>query len=372
MKICDYSDKELQSIIMSIENADNGAMKSARARQDKLAKPPRSLGRLENLSVQLAGITGNVKNSFKNKYILVFCADNGVVEEGVASAPQSVTLAQAVNMTKGKTGVAVLAKEFGCRLKVFDVGINADIRDSAVIPAKIEYGTRNICKFPAMTRDEALRALFTGIESVKESVAEGAEIIGIGEMGIGNTTTSSAVLAVLSNKTAKEITGRGAGITDDSYNKKLSVIETAIRINRPDKNDILDVISKVGGFDIAAMTGAFLGSAKMKVPVVIDGFISAVAALCAYRLCPAVKDYLIPSHASFEIGYNVAMSELGMEPLFNLGMRLGEGSGCPIAMMMVDAACAVINNMATFDEAAINDSYLDSIRNTDAFTVKGE
>ena len=191
-------------------------------------------------------------------------------------------------------------------------------------------------------------------------------------MGIGNTTTSSAVLAVLSQKPVKEITGRGAGITDKSYHNKLSVIEKAIKINNPDKNDVIDIIAKVGGLDIAAMTGAFIGSAKMKVPVVIDGFISAVAALCAYRLCPAVKDYLIPSHASFEIGYNIAMNELGISPLFNLGMRLGEGSGCPIAMLMVDAACAVINNMATFEEAAINDSYLDSIRNTDAFTVKGD
>ena len=372
MKISDYSENELQYILHSIKNADKEAMKSARERQDKLAKPPRSLGRLEDLSVQLAGITGKVKNKFNNKYILVFCADNGVVEEGVASAPQSVTAAQAVNMTKGKTGVAVLAKKFGCNLKVFDVGINSDVRDIAVIPAKIGYGTRNICKSAAMTRDDALKALFTGIESVKGSAEEGADIIGIGEMGIGNTTTSSAVLAVLSQKPVKEITGRGAGITDDSYYKKLSVIETSIALNRPNKNDIVDIISKVGGFDIAAMTGAFIGAAQMRLPVVIDGFISAVAALCAYRLCPAVKDYLIPSHASFEIGYNVAMNELGITPLFDLGMRLGEGSGCPISMMMVDAACAVINDMATFEEAAINDSYLYPIRNTDAFTVKGE
>lgn len=371
MKKTEYSETGLNDLVRSVKNADTAAMKNAAERQSRLAKPPGSLGKLEELSIQLAGITGKVKNEFKSRYILVFCSDNGVIEEGVASAPQSVTASQAVNMTKGKTGVAVLANEFNCVLRVCDVGINADINEPAIIPKKIAYGTQNIAKTAAMTREQAIKAILVGADIAEDSVKSGAQIVGIGEMGIGNTTTSSAVLAVLSGKRIKDITGRGAGITDDAYSKKLSVITAAITVNKPNGKDVIDVISKVGGFDIAAMTGAFIGAAKMRVPAVIDGFISAVAALCAYRLCPAVKDYLIPSHSSFEIGYKTAMDDLGISPLFNLGMRLGEGSGCPIAMMTVDAACAVINNMATFEEAAINDSYLDSIRKTDAFSVKG-
>jgi nicotinate-nucleotide--dimethylbenzimidazole phosphoribosyltransferase len=368
----EYSEKALRDLILSIRGADCEAMKRAEARQESLAKPPRSLGRLEELSVRLAGMTGKVNNKFDSKYILVFCADNGVAEEGIASAPQSVTASQAINMTKGKTGVAVLAKRFGCVLRVCDVGINADIDVPEVIPRKIAYGTRNISRTAAMSREDAVKAILTGASLAKESADIGAEIIGTGEMGIGNTTTSSAVLAVLTQRKVTEITGRGAGITDDAYKKKLSVIETAISVNSPDKNDITDVISKVGGFDIAAMTGAFLGCAAKRIPVVIDGFISAVAALCAYRLCPFARDFMIPSHASFEIGYRIAMGELGLVPLFDLSMRLGEGSGCPIAMMMVDAACAVMNDMATFEEADINDSYLEPIRKTDAFSVKGK
>ncbi|MBR7082444.1 MAG: nicotinate-nucleotide--dimethylbenzimidazole phosphoribosyltransferase [Clostridia bacterium] len=367
----DYSEKSLCDLILSILEADCAAMDEAKKRQAMLAKPPGSLGRLEELSVALAGITGKVKNDFSDKYILVFCADNGVTEEGVSSAPISVTLAQTVNLTRGKTGAAVLAKKFGVKLRVCDVGVAADIAEPAVLSRKIAYGTKNIAKTAAMTRDEALRAVMIGAELAKDSVKNGAAVIGVGEMGIGNTTTSSAVLAALTSSSVKDVTGRGGGITDEAYQKKISVIKRAIEINRPDKNDVLDVIAKVGGFDIAAMTGAFLGAAKMRVPAVIDGFISAVAALCAVRLSPNARHCLIASHASFEIGSRIIMDELGLCPLFDFGMRLGEGSGCPLAMSVIDAAATVINDMATFDEAEIDDSYLDPIRKTDSFTVKG-
>lgn len=358
--------------IGGITGLSTNVMDAARKRQAELAKPPGSLGRLEDLSVQLAGITGQVKNTLDRKELLVFCSDNGVVEEGVSSAPQSVTLAQTINLTRRKTGASVIAGHFGCHVRVCDVGVNADIREPAVIDRKIAYGTNNIAKTAAMTREQAIQAILVGMELAETAAHDGAKVIGVGEMGIGNTTTSSAVLAVLTDTPVDEVTGRGGGITDESYRRKISVIETAIRRNQPDKNDPVDILAKIGGFDLCAMCGAFLGAARMRIPTVIDGFISVVAALCAVRLCPTVREYLIPSHASYEIGYRIAIDELGLKPLFDLGMRLGEGSGCPIAMMMLDAACAVMNDMATFAEADINDDYLNDIRRTDAFTVKGD
>lgn len=364
-----YTEERLESLIKAVPEPDRAAMKRAEERQSMLAKPPGSLGKLENLSVWLAGMTGKVKNILKDRDVLVFCSDNGVVAEGVASSPQSVTLAQTINLTKGKTGAAVLAKRFGCRMRVCDVGVNADISDPDVIPRKIAYGTNNIYLGPAMTREQAVRAILIGADLAVESVEEGADVIGIGEMGIGNTTTSSAILSVLTGTDVSYVTGRGAGLTDEAYEKKLHVVQHAIDINEPDPADVIDTISKVGGFDIAAMAGAFIGAAYKRIPVVIDGFISVVAALCAYRLCPNSVYYMVPSHESFEIGYRIAIDALDLAPLFDLDMRLGEGSGCPIAMMMLDAACAVMNDMATFEEATIDDSYLDDIREVDAFTV---
>ena len=357
--------KELDALVREVLPLDRGAMTAAEEYQARLAKPPGSLGRLEEISIQLAGITGRVHNALNKKQLLVFAADNGVVAEGVSSAPQSVTMQQTINLTRGKTGAAVLAKRFGCGLTVCDVGVNADICESAVLNRKIAYGTQNICTGPAMTREQALQAILTGA-AVAENVD--ADAVGIGEMGIGNTTTSSAVLAVLLGADVDKVTGRGGGITEESFRKKKAVIRTAIAVNRPNRNDVIDVLAKVGGFDLAAMCGAFLGAAASRRAAVIDGFISAVAALCAVRLCPSVRGYLIPSHASFEIGYRLAMEELALRPLFDLGMRLGEGSGCPLAFQMLDAACAVMNNMASFDEAGINDDYLEEIRQGDQFT----
>lgn len=359
---------ELQQWIESVSPLDETAMAKARERQAQLAKPPGSLGRLEELSIQLAGITGRVHNKIEKKHLLVFAADNGVVAEGVSSAPQSVTLMQTINLTRHKTGASTLCKHFGCSITVCDVGVNADITEPKVLNRKIAYGTQNIVNGPAMSREHAVQAILTGMELAKST---DADVLGIGEMGIGNTTTSSAVLSVLLDADVETVTGRGGGLTDEGFNKKKTVIQRAIAANQPDKNDVIDVLSKVGGFDIAAMCGAFVGAAVTRCPVVIDGFISAVAALCACKLCPTVKGYLIPSHASYEIGYKLAMDAMDLQPLFLLGMRLGEGSGCPLAFQILDAACAIINDMATFDQAGIDDGYLDEIREGDKFTVEG-
>lgn len=357
--------KELDALVRAVAPLDRSAMTAAEEYQARLAKPPGSLGRLEEISIQLAGITGRVHNALNKKQLLVFAADNGVVAEGVSSAPQSVTKQQTINLMRGKTGAAVLAKHFGCGLTVCDVGVNADIYESTVLNRKIAYGTQNICTGPAMTREQTLQAILTGAEIAR---TVDADVIGAGEMGIGNTTTSSAVLAVLLGTDVEAVTGRGGGITEESFRKKKAVIRTAIEVNRPDRDDVVGVLSKVGGFDLAAMCGAFLGAAAARRPAVIDGLISTAAALCAVRLCPNVRGYLVPSHASFEIGYRLAMEAMDLRPLFDLGMRLGEGSGCPLAFQVLDAACAVINDMATFDEAGINDDYLDEIRRGDQFT----
>ncbi len=357
----------ITQLLSRIRPLDEEAMDRARKRQAELAKPPGSLGRLEDLSVRLAGITGQVCSRTDRKELLVFAADNGVVAEGVSSAPQSVTASQTVNLTRGKTGAAVLCRRFGVKLTVCDVGVNADLHCPAVLDRKIVYGTRNLAVEPAMTRAETEKAILTGAEL---AMAADAQVLGIGEMGIGNTTTSSAVLASLLGVPVETVTGRGGGVTDESFRRKKDVIRAALALHRPNPADPVDVLSKVGGLDLAAMCGGFLGSAAARRPVVIDGFISAVAALCAVRLCPAAGGYLIPSHASFEIGYRLAMEALGLEPMLLLGMRLGEGSGCPLAMMVLDGACAVMNDMADFSQAGINDDYLDEIRQGDRFTVE--
>ena len=360
--------KELDAFVRAVAPLDRGAMTAAEEYQARLAKPPGSLGRLEELSIQLAGITGQVHNELTQKQLLVFAADNGVVAEGVSSAPQSVTKQQTINLTRGKTGAAVLAKHFGCGLTVCDVGVNADIYESAVLNRKIAYGTQNICTGPAMTREQTLQAILTGAEIAR---TVDADVIGVGEMGIGNTTTSSAVLAVLLGADVEAVTGRGGGLTDEGFLRKKEVLRQALALHRPDGSDVIGVLAGVGGLDLAAMTGAFLGCAHERVPAAVDGFISIAAALCAVRLCPAVRDVLFLSHDSYEVGYRIAAEALGLQPCLRLGMRLGEGSGCPLLFRVLEGACGVMRGMATFGEASIEDSYLDEIRAVDAFTVEG-
>ena len=359
----------LYSVISGITELDKNIINEAKKRVDSLAKPLGSLGKLEDIALKLAGITGKVKNKIKKKCIIIMAADNGVVEEGVASAPQSVTLAQTINFSRGITGVAALSKENNTDLMVVDIGVNTNKKILGAIDRKIRRGTSNIINGPAMSYDEAIRAINIGIEMAKKAYENGYDILGIGEMGIGNTTTSSSVLVSLTGCEIEEAVGKGAGITKEAFEKKKWVVSKAIKINSPNKNDIIDVLSNVGGFDIAGMTGVFLGSAYYKIPVVIDGFISAVAALSAIKLNPLVKEYLIASHYSKEIGYKIAMKEIGLEPMLNLDMRLGEGSGCPIAFSIVEFSCAMMNNMATFDEAGINDDYLDDVREAENYIV---
>ena len=280
-----------------------------------------------------------------------------------------MTLSQVINMTRHITGMSSLAYYFGNEVVVADLGIDTDRKIPGVLDRKIRRSTGNIAKERAMTRQQVLDAIAVGLDLAADAAKDGVNAVGVGEMGIGNTTTSSAVLCALTGASVADVTGRGGGLTDEGYQKKLAVIEAALALHRPDANDPIDVLTKVGGLDLAAMTGAYLGCAAEHIPAVVDGFISIVAALCAVRLCPAARDYLILSHASYEIGYRIAAEELRQEPCLLLEMRLGEGSGCPLMFQIMRAACAVLCEMATFEEASIHDGYLDEIRKTDAFTV---
>jgi len=336
--------------------------KEAAERLDKLVKPIGSLGKLEDIAVKISGITGKQKNSFEKKVTIIMASDNGVAEEGVSAAPQAVTALMTINFLKGITGVCVLSKHAGADIRVVDIGVGSDLEYPGLINRKVRKGTSNMAKGPAMSKEEAISAIETGIEMVSQLVKEGYNLFGTGEMGIGNTSTASAVAMAFLGCSAEEAVGKGVGLTEEGYASKKSVIERAISINKPDPYDPIDVLSKVGGFDIAGMTGCFLGAAYCRVPIVIDGFISAAAALAAYRINPLVRDYIIPSHLSAEPGYSLVINEIGLEPLLDLNMRLGEGSGCPLAFNIIEAAEAIISDMATFEEATIRDDFLIDIR----------
>ena len=349
---------------------DEAAIAEASARQKILAKPTGALGTLEDISVQLAGITGKVKNCVDKRAIVIMSADNGVVEEGVASAPQSVTLSQTINFTRRLTGVSSMAKHFGIDLLVVDIGVKLPIPEVLYTDSMVEgdrltckiynkrlaNGTKNLAKEPAMTREQALTAIYTGLDSVKAIKDCGYHIFGVGEMGIGNTTTSACILSAITGATGEEVVGRGGGLNDEGMAKKIRIVDEAVAKCKGD--DILDILAKVGGFDICAMVGAFLGAAYYRLPVVVDGYISAVAALAATKLAPKVFNFLFGSHLSKEQGYKIAVDAIGIKPYFDLGMRLGEGSGCPISFNIIETACATMNEMATFDEGAIDADYL--------------
>jgi nicotinate-nucleotide--dimethylbenzimidazole phosphoribosyltransferase len=359
----------LKNYIFQIKPLDTDAMVKVRTRLESLAKPPGSLGKLEDIAVRLAGISGKTVYDTGRRGVIIMSSDNGVVEEGVASAPQAVTHMQTLNFTKGLTGVAVIAKQFNADLIIVDVGINADINNSLVRNRKIRKSTWNIAKREAMTYDEAVRAILVGIETAVEAAKDGYTLLGAGEMGIGNTTTAAAVLCALTGIPAEQAAGKGAGLKEEAYWHKIDVIQTALEINKPDAGDPIDVIAKVGGFDIAAMAGVFIGAALSRIPVVIDGFISMVAALAASRLNPVIKEFMFASHASYEQGFAHAAGALGIESCLNLNMRLGEGSGCPIMFAVIDAACAVIRDMGTFEQADIDTQYLNEIKNGDNFSI---
>jgi nicotinate-nucleotide--dimethylbenzimidazole phosphoribosyltransferase len=329
-------------------------MRAAEARQALLTKPTSALGRLETLSVHLAGITGRPVPAFPDKVVAVMAADHGVTAEGVSAYPAEVTPGMVANFAAGGAAINVIARQVGARVIVTDVGVNADISAlEGVRHRKIRMGTANMAQGPAMTREEAVKAIEVGIELVDEAVGEGASMFAVGEMGIGNTTAASAIIAVLTGRAVEKVTGRGTGIAVDALPHKVAVIERALAVNRPDPEDAVDVLAKVGGLEIAALTGVILGAASRRRPVVMDGFISAAAALAAVRLHKGAADYILPSHVSVEAGHQVVLDELGMVPLFDLQMRLGEGTGAALAMGIIDAAAKTLAEMATFESAGV-------------------
>lgn len=352
----------LKNTLNAIQPADLKTKELTKEKWDGLVKPMGSLGRLEDVAIKIAGITGKVENVIEKRVIVVMASDNGIVEEGVTSTPQIITSLLTEGMVKGITGVATLARFVNSDLVTVDIGLNSDFNHPEVLMRKIAYGTKNFTKGPAMSYEEAIKSIEVGIEIGDQLFAQGYEIIGTGELGMGNTTTSAAVLSVFSGLDVSLTCGKGAGITEEQYDKKKNTILKGIELNKPNKEDPIDVLSKVGGFDIGGMCGLFLSGAKNRIPVVVDGFISSAAALCAVKLNPHVKDYLIPSHLSDEPGSRHLLDELGLAPMLDMNMRLGEGSGCPLAFQIIDAALYTQENMGTFQQATIDSSILVDIR----------
>ena len=344
----------LKETIENITPLDSKAVEASWQHWDALAKPLRSLGKLETVIARIAGMTRNPRVDISKKGLIVMCADNGVVEEGVTQTGQEVTAQVAENFLIDKASTSIMCHYTGTDIFPVDIGI---YRDTNIRNCKIAYGTRNFAKEPAMTREEAIKAVETGIAIAKEKKNEGYGILATGEMGIGNTTTSSAIAAVFLNRPAEDLTGRGAGLSSAGLAKKIQVIDDAIAKYHPDPGDPIDVISKVGGFDIAGLAGVFLGGALCHIPVVIDGFISSVAALCAMRMCPAAADYMIASHVSKEPAAVMLLEALGKDPLIHCNMSLGEGSGAVAVFPLLDMALDVYHKMATFDENNI-DTYV--------------
>ncbi len=337
---------------LSIPSISETASNKAQKHLDNLVKPLGSLGHLEEYATKLAGIRGFLGGNLKKRAVLVFAADNGVHSEHITPVPKVVTAVQTQNIADGIAGVSVLCKQFNSNLYVYNVGVEIPLQHKNVIDKSVMPGTNDITKGPAMTKEQCMKAMQVGYDSVIEN--SGLDIIGIGEMGICNTTTTAAVACVLLGGDPKTFTGFGAGITKEQHNRKIEAINTAIKINRPNKDDIVDTISKVGGLDIAAMTGAYLACAQKQIPVVIDGYISACAALCAIRKDARVLNYMFASHKSFEPGYMLIMEEIGLLPAYDLQMRLGEGSGCPLMFEILESSLNIINNMGTFESGNLD------------------
>lgn len=341
----------LTKTINAITPLDRQAMRSAAERLDALLKPPGSLGKLEEIAVRLAGIYGEPLPPLREKAIVMMAADNGVYEEGYHGYPQEITGVLAELTGSGLTGVAVLSRQAGCRLEVVDIGLKTEPAGAHIRRRKIRAGTANMALGPAMSKEEAQRALEAGIEIVGELAAEGIGVFGTGEAGLCNTATAAAVLCALTGSNPEDIVGRGTGQDDQSFSLKLDAVKKALEINQPDSADVLDVLSKVGGLDIAGLAGCYLGAAALKKPIVIDGFIAGVAALAAQRLHPLCAEYMLPSHLSAEKGAETVCRYLGMQPLLHLQMCLGEGTGAALAFHLVDAACLIIREMGLLEQA---------------------
>lgn len=331
-------------------------MRSARARQDMLTKPQGSLGRLEELSIQLAGITGKEIPVVKDKVIITMAGDHGVVAEGVSAYPQEVTQQMVLNFLAGGAAINVLAHHVNARVVIVDMGVAADVRaNEGLIVKKVASGTANMTKGPAMTRARAIESILSGAQVIEEEIARGLDIVGTGDIGIGNTTASAAIACALTGRHPKEIAGRGTGLDDEGLNRKISAIERALDVNKPNANDGLDVLAKVGGFEIGGLVGVMLGAASQRKPVMIDGFISTAAAMIAVSLAPQCRDYLIAAHRSKENGHGIMLEWLGLKPLLDLDMRLGEGTGAALGISFAEAACNILAEMATFGEAGVSE-----------------
>ena len=351
----------LRKTLDAVAPLDAEAMTTARTRQDRLTKPPGSLGRLEDLAVRLAGIAGTPLPRIADKVVVVCAGDHGVTAEGVSAYPAAVTAQMVLNFVRGGAAINVLARRVGARVVIADLGVDhAFPADLPIVHAKVGRGTGNMALGPAMTREAAPRSVVTGIELVAAAGKsagtshDGMMVVGTGDMGIGNTTASSAIVAALTGTPVSEVTGRGTGIDEMTWRHKVAAIERALAVNAPDPTDALDVLAKVGGYEIGGIAGVVLGAAAHRLPVVIDGFISGAAALLAVSLCPAAREYLFAAHRSVEVGHRVVLQRLELEPLLDLGMRLGEGTGAALAMRLLDDALAIQGEMATFNEAGIS------------------
>ncbi len=345
----------LESTLEAIKPVDPALLAKAQERLDTLTKPKDSLGRLEEFARRFVAITGNTRPVVKKKVIFTFAGDHGVAEEGVSAFPKEVTPQMVLNFLRGGAGINVLARHAGVEVVVVDIGVDFDFNGAAgLIHKKIVRGTRNIRKGPAMTRDEALQCIEAGINLALEYASEGA-IFGTGEMGIANTTPSSAIIAAFSGAKVEDVTGRGTGIDDDALKHKINVIKDALDLNKPNPGDPIDVLAKVGGAEIGGIAGLIIGAASRRVPVVVDGFISTAGALAAYEMKPVVRDYIFAAHNSVEKGHRVMLERMRLRPFVDLDLRLGEGTGAAIGISLVEAGVKVYNEMATFGDAGVSE-----------------
>lgn len=348
---------KINNILGLIKPLDQELLAQAQSRLDNLTKPQGSLGRLEELAKLIVSISGKANPELKNKVIFTLAADHGVAQENVSAFPQAVTAQMVANFLNKGAGINVLARHIGARVVVADVGVASCLKpDPGLKVKKIALGTKNMAEGPAMTREEALRSIETGIDIFEEELKDGIDICGTGEMGIANTTAAAAITSVLTKKPVEDVTGRGTGIDETGLQHKIRVIQKALKINKPDANDPIDVLSKVGGFEIGALTGVILAAAAHKVPVVIDGFISGAAALIACAMEPKVKDTMIAGHCSVEKGHKIILNHLGLKPVLELDLRLGEGTGAALAINIAEAGIKIMTQMATFQSAGVSEN----------------
>ena len=346
----------LSQTIANIRPLDTTSMAKAKERQAMLTKPTGSLGRLEQLSIQITGIQGRPIPQIKQKAVIVMAADHGVAARGTSAYPQEVTAQMVLNFLHGGAGINVISRQVGARVIIVDLGMAVKMEaNPGLLSRRIAAGTQDMSRGPAMTLAQARQALETGIEIVTAEIKKELDIVATGDMGIGNTTASSAICAIMTRKTIAEVTGRGTGLDDKQLQQKIMIINEAIAFNKPEFDNPLEVLAKVGGFEIGGLAGVILGAAAHRVPVVIDGFISGAAALIAAGLCPRSKDYMIAGHCSVEPGHKLLLQHLGLKPLLNLEMRLGEGTGAALAISIIETSTRILNEMATFAEAGVSD-----------------